>query len=151
MSYSYSAEVTQDAESHPTLGAEYFEARDVANRFLSHWQDEHAKQLNDAIMGPVLDMIREKVWDSFRDWLLADTEQNLQGEMRSMVERTVNALIGGENWARVKYIDMPYREGQKVRETLAKLYSDEIKDGRIRDLEAEVKRLEDLLRFRTGY
>ena len=147
---SYSAEITAEAERCPTLGAEYFAAREAVERFLSHWQEEHAEQLAEAIVKPVLDAVQEKVWDAFRDFLLSDTEQNVEGEMRRMVENSVRALIGGEKWASLKYIEYPYREGQKVRETLAKLYSDEIKDGRIRDLEAEVKRLNETIRFREG-
>jgi|UniRef100_A0A6H1ZB27 hypothetical protein len=150
MTVSYSAEITTEAQAYPTLGAEYFAAREVAERFLQHWQEEHAEQMAEAIVKPVLDAVQEKVWDAFRDFLLADAEQNLQSEMRRMVENSVRALIGGEKWANVKYIEYPHGEGKKVRETLAKLYSDEIKDGRIRDLEAEVKRLNETLRFRDG-
>ena len=147
---SYSAEITADAERCPTLGAEYFAAREAAERFLKHWQEEHAEQLAEAIVKPVLDAVQERVWDAFRDFLLSDTEQNVEGEMRRMVENSVRALIGGEKWSSQKYIEYPHREGQKVRETLAKLYSDEIKDGRIRDLESEVKRLNETIRFREG-
>lgn len=34
----YSAEITEQANSHPSLGAEYFAAREAAERFLAHWQ-----------------------------------------------------------------------------------------------------------------
>lgn len=145
----YSAETTQQAEAHPTLGAEYFEARDAAEQFLEHWQEEHAAKVAEEVIKPMLDTIHERVNDAFRDFLLADAEQNLQGTMRDMVEKSVRALLGGEKWANVKYIEYPYREGQKVREALAKLHSDPIKDGRIADLEAEVARLEEQLRWHT--
>lgn len=98
-------------------------------------------------MKPVLDAVQEKVWDAFRDWLLSDTEMNAQTEMKRMVEDSVMALIGGEKWANRKYISPEGYRTDKVRETLAKLYSDEIKDGRIRDLEIEVERLTERLRF----
>lgn len=143
----YSAEITAQAEEHQTLGAEYFAAREVAEGFLKHWQEEHAEQLAEAIMKPVLDAVQERVWDAFRYYLLSDTEINAAGAMRDMVESSVRALIGGEKWANVKYIEWPYREGQKARETLAKLHSDPIKDGRIADLEKEVARLEEQLRW----
>lgn len=143
----YSDQTTEQANEHPTLGAEYFAARDAAEGFLAHWQEEHAEKLAVEIVKPLLDTIQERVNDAFRDYLLSDAEQNLQGTMRDMVESSVRALIGGEKWANVKYIEFPYREGQKVRETLAKLYSDEIKDGRIADLEKEVERLTKDLRW----
>lgn len=143
----YSAEITEQADKHPSLGAEYFAAREAAERFLEHWQEDHAAQLAEAIMKPVLDAVQEKVWDAFRDHLLSDSEYNAHLTMSRMVEDSVRALIGGERWANVKYIEYPYREGEKVRETLAKLYSDEIKDGRIADLEKEVARLQESLRY----
>lgn len=147
MTTEYSAEVTAEANKHPQLGAEYFDAREAAERFLAHWQTEHAEELASAIVKPVLDIVQEKVWDAFRDFLLMDTEQNIQGYMRDMVERSVMALIGGEKWANVKYISPEGYRTEKVRETLAKLYSDEIKDGRIADLEKQVARLEEDLRW----
>lgn len=143
----YSAEVTKQANEMPALGGEYFEAREVAERFMAHWAEEHAEQFAEAIIKPVLDQVQDKVWDAFREFLMSDTEQNIQTEMRRMVESTVGALIGGDKWANVKYLQSPYGDGQKVRATLAKLHSDDIKDGRIADLEAEVERLKKDLEF----
>jgi hypothetical protein len=116
---------------------------------LAHWQQEHAERLSAEIIKPLVDTIQERVNDAFRDYLLSDAEQNLQDTMRRMVESSVRALIGGEKWANIKYIEFPYREGQKVRETLAKLYSDQIKDGRIADLEKEVEQLTKSLEYRS--
>lgn len=146
----YSDEIMAEATQYGTLGPEYFAAGEAAKRFLAHWREEHAEQLAEAIMKPVLDAVTEKVWDAFRDYLLADAELNAAGAMRDMVERSVRALIGGEKWANVKYIEYPHREGQKVREALAKLYSDEIKDGRIADLEKEVASLKESLMIARG-
>jgi len=143
----YSDEITEQANAHPSLGAEYFAAREHAERFLAHWKEEHAEQLAEAIMKPVLDVIQDRVWDAFQNWLLTDSVYNAQSAMSRMVESSVRALIGGEKWANVKYISPEGYRTEKVRETLAKLYSDEIKDGRIADLEKEVARLQDSLRF----
>jgi hypothetical protein len=143
----YTEEQHAEAEAYPTLGAEYFVARDAAVAFLAHWQEEHAAKLAAEIIKPLLDTIHERVNDAFRDHLLSDAEQNIQGAMRDMVERTVNALIGGKTWANVKYLQTPYGDGKAIRETLAKLHSDPIKDGRIADLEAEVARLAKDLEF----
>jgi hypothetical protein len=144
---SYSAEITKDADAYPHLGAEYFAAREAAERFLKHWQEEHAEHLAEAIMKPVLDAVHDKVWDAFRDHLLSDAELNVAGTMRDMVESSVHALIGGEKWANVKYIAPEGYRTEKVRETLARLYSDQIKDGRIADLEKEVERLREQVRW----
>lgn len=145
----YSEQHTADAEAHPTLGAEYFAARDAAEQFLAHWQMEHAAKVAEEVIKPILDTIHERVNDAFREHLLSDAEQNLHGTMRRMVEDTVTALIGGHKWANQKYLETPYSDGQKIRETLAKLHSDPIKDGRIADLEKEAERLNEQLRWHT--
>jgi hypothetical protein len=151
MTTGYSAEITQEADAYPVLGAEYFAAREASERFMAHWKEEHAEKFADEIMKPVMDLVTDRVWDAFRDHLLSDTQQNLQSEMTRMVEKSVIALLGGDKWANVKYIEAPYRDGEKVREALAKLYADPIKDGRIADLEKEVERLKESLRLRERY
>ncbi|WP_342641327.1 hypothetical protein [Rhodoligotrophos ferricapiens] len=135
---------------HPLLGGEYFAAREAAARFLAHRQEEHAEHLAEEITKPVLDTVKERVWDVFRDWLLSDTEYNVQMTMARMVEDSVKALIGGDKWANVKYISPEGYRTEKVRETLAKLYTDEIKDRRIADLEKEVDHLKQSLRWARG-
>ena len=147
MSDVYTDEITAEADKYPNLGAEYFAAREAAERFMAHWTEQHAEQFAEAIIKPVMDQVTEKVWDTFRDFLMSDTEQNIQTEMYRMVEASVRALIGGEKWANVKYISPEGYQTDKVRETLAKLYSDQIKDGRIADLEAEVTRLKQSLEW----
>jgi len=137
-------------EEHAVLGAEYKAAQQASERFLKHWQEEHAEQLAEAIITPVLNSAKEQVWDAFRDWLLMDAEYNAASTMRSMVEDSVRALIGGREWANVKYIKPGAYGSEEVRKTLAKMYSDEIKDARIADLEKEVARLEESLRFARG-
>ena len=147
MSDGYTDEITAEANAYPKLGAEYFAAREVAERFMAHWTEQHAEQFAEAIVKPVIDQVTEKVWDAFRDYLMSDTEQNIHTEMQRMVENSVLALIGGQKWANVKYISPEGYQTEKVRETLAKLYSDQIKDGRIADLEAEVTRLKQSLEW----
>lgn len=147
----YSDEITSEAEKYPRLGAEYFAAKEATERFLAQWNESHAQIVAEEVIKPILDTIQERVNDAFRDFLLSDAEQNVQGTMRNMVESSVRALLGGEQWASQKYIEYPYSEGQKVREALAKLHSDPIKDGRIADLEKEVDRLTDSLKRRESY
>lgn len=145
----YSAEITAEAEKHPNLGGEYFAAHAASERFMATWKEEHAEKFADDIMKPVMDMVMSRVWDAFREFMMADAEQNVADEMRRMVESSVKALIGGDRWANVKYISPEGYGTDKVRATLAKLYSDEIKDGRIADLEREVERLsKDLAWYR---
>lgn len=135
----YTEDELAKADAHETLGAEYFAAQSAAERFLKHWQEEHATTLAEAIITPILDQVKEKVWDAFRDWLLSDTEYNAAGVMRDMVDKSVSALIGGKNYAYVKYISPAGYRADEVRKTLATLYADEIKDARIADLEKQLE------------
>lgn len=145
----YTAEELAKADSYENLGAEYFAAQAAAERFLKHWQSEHAEKLAEAIIKPILDEVKGQVWDAFRDFLLSDTEYNVASEMRAMVEKSVTALIGGKSYAYVKYISPAGYESGHVRETLAKLYADEIKDARIADLEKQLEQAkEDVEWFR---
>lgn len=144
----FTEEMHKFAEDAPTLGAEYKAADEAAERFLAHWKEEHAERLAEEIMKPVLDAVKDRVWDAFRDWLLIDAQYNAANVMDRMVEDSVRALIGGRQWANVKYIKPGAYRSDEVRATLAKMYADEIKDARIADLEAEVSRLQETLRFR---
>ena len=150
MSEIFTADDIAEAEAHPPLGAEYFAARRFMDRFMSGWQDEHLKPLADEISKEVTDRIREKVWDDFRDYLLMDTETNAQGAIRDMVHRTVEALLSGEKWAMERYPLANNYGAQKVRAAIAEHVGDEIAVRRITELEAEVKRLEERLSYRSG-
>lgn len=143
----YSDDTNEEAENFPILGSEYIEARKLAEGFLSKWKEDDAEILAKEIVKPVLDVIMDRVWDAFRDHILSDTEDNVASHMRDMVEKSVNALIGGRKWANIKYIQSPFGDGIEVRKTLAMLYSDEIKDGRIADLEREVSELRKRLEW----
>ena len=146
----FTAEDFAQADGYPTLGPEYFAARRVMERFMAGWQEEHLKPLADAICKEVTDRIREKVWDDFRDYLLMDTETNAQGAIRDMVHRTVEALLSGEKWAMERYPLANNYGAQKVRAAIAEHVGDEIAVRRITELEAEVKRLEERLSYRSG-
>jgi len=128
----------KEAESHPILGPEYFASRRFMERFMAGWENEHLQPLADTITSTVSEMIREKVWDDFRDWLLIDTETNAHGAMRDMVRRSVQALLSGEEWALKLYPLASDYQTEKVRAEIAKLIPDEIAKARIADLEKEL-------------
>lgn len=150
MSDIFTADDIEEAGNHPSLGAEYFAARRVMERFMAGWQEEHLKPLADAICKEVTDRIREKVWDDFRDYLLIDTEYNAQGVIRDMVNGTVKALLTGEEWALRRYPLAAEYDAAKVRVAIAEHVGNEVAALRIAALEAEVKRLEERLSYRSG-
>lgn len=140
----YTEDEIASGNEHPTLGPEYFAARNAVERYTKHFQEEHLKPLAEEIGKAV----QEKVWDDFRDWLLADTESNLQSSMRHMVEATVNQLLGGHKRQLDRYVLTDYGDGEKIREAIAKLIPDEVAAKRIEDLEKENARLRESLRWR---
>ena len=146
----FTAEDFAQADGYPTLGPEYFAARRVMERFMAGWQEEHLKPLADAICKEVTDRIREKVWDDFRDYLLTDTEYNAQGVIRDMVHGSVKALLTGEEWALRRYPLAAEYDAAEVRAAICQHVGDEVAALRIAALEAEVKRLEERLAYRSG-
>ena len=142
----YSAQHMAEAES-TGLAPEYFAARDAAAEFLKHWKQEHAEQVCGPIVKHVTDEITEKVWDAFRDWFVDDGEGNVRIKINEMVESTVNALLGGEQWAIDKYLTGSGWHCEQTRKTLAALHSDAIKDARIADLERQLELEREIRRF----
>ena len=113
---------------------------------MAKFSDEQFKPLIDAFT----DQFRDKLWDSVKDCMLSDVEMNMQIEVCGMVEGTIRALLTGEEWAMKRYPFCDYRDGNKIRAKIAEHVGDEIAKRRIADLEKEVKRLEESLRFARG-
>lgn len=120
------------------LGPAYFDARRVCENFMSKFENEQFKPLVDKLA----DQINERLWEDLQSSLLMDTEINLQGEIYRMVDNCVEALLSGQEWAIKKYVLGQYNQ-EKLREAVAKHITVELQDARIKDLEAELKRVKD--------
>lgn len=132
----------------PELGAHYFSARRFADGLL--------KNVEPDVMKPVIDKIAEQlieaVWDATKNWLLTDTEANVQGHIWEMVDRIVSAILGGEEWA-VKTFALGNRYNTaKIREALVRQFPDELRtvlvaerDKQIAELKKEIARLNALV------
>jgi len=134
-------------DAHHTLGPEYSAARSFMERFAESFRDEHLQPMADEIVKVVTDKIRERVWDDFRDFLIADTEQNAAGAIRSMVNDTVKALLSGEPWAMQRYPLAARYDAEKVRTAIAAHIPDELAKARISDLEKQVSDLTQSLEW----
>ena len=130
----------EEAAKHPTLGPAYFEARAIVEKQMAKFEAEQFEPLVEKFTNA----FREKLWDDVKDYLLGDTEMNLQSHIYHMVDSCVHAIMGGERWAIERYALQKY-DAQKAREAIAKLIPAELQDARIADLEAEVKRLRESL------
>jgi hypothetical protein len=87
------------------------------------------------------------VYEYAEDWMRDDMENNLRLYMSDMVERTVKALLTGEEWAMRQYPLSQYHDGEKIREAVAKHGGDVLLMARIADLEKEVARLTESLKW----
>jgi hypothetical protein len=146
MATAFTADDIEQGEQYPSLSPEYFAARRVAEAVMTKFEPEHFKPLIDAFA----DQFRDKLWDDVRDYLINDTEQNIHTQICHMVEGTVRALLTGEQWAMNRYPFCDYRDGPKIRAAIAEHSCDEVAKRRIADLEKEVDRLTDSLRYARG-
>ena len=132
-----------DIEVGPVLGPEYRASHRLAEAMMEKFQTEHLKPLVDKIA----DEFREKLWSDVVDWLLVDTEQNVAGAVRHMVEQTVQALLTGRQWAMDRYPYADYSKGEEIREAVAKHGGDTLLARRVADLEAEIETQRQTIEF----
>jgi hypothetical protein len=125
-----------DGQFSSSLGPEYFASTRLAEAMTAKFDAEHLKPL----VTKVADEFRDKLWGDVVDYLLADTEQNVAGAVRHMVEQTVEALLTGKEWAMQRYPYADYRKGEEIRAAVAKHGADTLLSRRIADLEAEIAR-----------
>lgn len=137
------------AEDCPILGPEYKAARSFLDRFTASWQEEHLKPLADSITKQVADQIKDKLWDDMREYLIYDTESNVQGAICQMVNDTIKALLSGDKWAMERYPLAARYDADKIRAAIAKHIPDELAKARIADLEAEISNLKQSLAWHT--
>jgi hypothetical protein len=140
----FTKEELEFGSQYEALGPEYLGASKAAEEFMAKFEAEQFKPLVDKF----IDEFRDRLWSDVNDFLIADTESNLHSAVRRMVEGTVQALLTGEEWAMQRYPYCDYRDGPKIRERIAGHSGDEIARQRIIDLEREVARQRELLRYR---
>lgn len=128
----------------PTLEPEYTRAHAFAEKLMREFEPEHFKPL----IKRLTDAFSEALWDMLRDSLIDDTSRNVAGHIQDRIESSIEALLGGKEWAIKKYVLEGYSR-EPIREAIAKAVPRELQDLRIADLEAEVKRLKESLEFHT--
>lgn len=131
----------EDIAIGPVLGPEYRASQRFAEGVMADFQEEHLQP----IIKMVADQVQDKLWDVARDWLLQDTETNVQGAVRDMVNQTVDALLTGKEWAMQRYPYADYSRGEEIRKAVAQHGGDELLMRRIADLEAEVAKQKETI------
>jgi len=131
-----------EGEKAPVLGPHYFDSRRVAQNFMKKFEAEQFKPMIDKFASD----LQDKLWGDIQNYLMSDTEANLQGEMWRMVDNSVKALLTGEGWALKRYaLSERYNDGEKIRKAVAFHIPKELQDARIADLETENERLKKAL------
>ena len=133
----------EDIALGPVLGPEYRASQRFAEGVMKDFQDEHLQPL----MKIIADEVQDKLWDVARDRLLQDTETNVHGAVRDMVEQTINALLTGKEWAMQRYPYADYSKGEEIRKAVAVHGGDELLMRRIADLETEVAKKEETIQW----
>ena len=127
----------------PTLGPAYFAARRIAEVLMQGVEAEPLK----LVAQKVTDSISTAVYEYIENQMRGDLELNLQGHIRDMVERTVRALLTGEEWAMRQYPLSQYHDGEASRAAVAKHGAEPLLMMRVAELEATVARLSESLKW----
>ena len=128
-----------------------FPSHDPARKVSKELIDKYGEQDMKQVAQKAADDLYSRLLESFEQHLLSDTENNIQGHITRMVDNTVTALLGGNQWAIDKYVMGQYN-CEQVRKAIAALVPKELQDKRIEDLENENKRLVSALQmYRDRY
>lgn len=135
------------AEGYPTLGPQYFAARRVVEAAMAAFTEDHAKDIAKGVHKVLMDEVYVKFQEVLEDGILQDAEMNLQDTIRHMVERTVLALLSGEEWALEMYPLAKAYDREKIIKAIAAHVPGEVMQSRIATLEKECTDLRQSLDF----
>lgn len=121
----------QLCEDGTIIEPEYTRSHVIAERIMARFEAEQFKPL----IKKIEDMVSEHLWDMVRDSMLDDATHNIAGEIRHRIEATVEAMLGGKQWAIDKYVLSERYQYDDIRKQLAALIPDQLQDARIKDLE----------------
>ena len=141
----FSEEDMKEAAKFPTLGPAYFASRKTVEKFMEGFDVAMFKPLIDELVSKIQDELNT----AFFERLLSDTEHNLHGAMWRHADSMVKHVLAGDKWAIEKYALGDRYGCEAVRASLAKAIPAELQDARIADLEAELKRLKEEVRYKT--
>lgn len=143
MSDVFTDEDLQKAETAPTLGPAYFAARRMVEAIMAGTEAAPFA----TVAKKCIDEIQTAVYQYAADYLRDDMESNLQHYVRDMLERTVQALLTGEPWAMRQYPMSQFHDGEAIRKAVAQHGGEPLLMARIADLEKEVARLTESLKW----
>jgi len=137
-----SDDIKTASNMHP-LGPHYFSARRFA--------EEVMKDVEATFFEPALKKFSDELYtamlDKTNDWLASDAEVNVQGHIWRTVDEIVKGILSGEKWIVDRYVIGSKYECGSIRTTLATHVPKRLQDARIADLEEEISRLNETIKF----
>jgi hypothetical protein len=139
----FSEDHMKKAEDSPSLGPAYFSGREFAERLMS---TATGKEL-DGIAQDLSSKIYATLQSALQDHLINDTESSIQSHIWGSVDEMVRYLLAGEEWAIKRYVLNERYNAEKIRAAIARHIPDDVRNARIADLEAQVEKLRNDLKF----
>ena len=133
----------EDRAMSPALGPEYRASHRLAEAMFDKFNAEHLRPL----VEKAADEFRDKLWDDVRDWCLQDSELNVAGAVREMVEQTITALLTGKEWAMQRYPYADYSKGEEIRKAVCAHGAETLLGQRVADLEAELAKAQQTITY----
>ena len=133
-----------------SLGPMYDTARRITDVVISSLQEKQFKRIVEEASKSIADQINERVENSL--WL--DLDHNLHGRFWSGVERVINGIICGEEWALEAYVgpNSPMAYRASVLEAIAKHIPEQIEAMQIDLLKKDLEQANRLLdTYRNRY
>lgn len=139
----FTAEDLEKAAHHETLGPAYFASRRVAETLMLGAESDPLK----SVVKKCTEEIKQAAYAYIEAHILSDLECNLQHHIQCMTERSVQALLTGEEWAMRQYPFAKYHDGEAVRAAVAKHGGEPLLLARIADLEKRIDELKQQLEW----
>lgn len=141
------SELEAAAAGYDVLGVNYFAARDIATRVM----DRFAADMFKPLVEKFAKEFQDELWGAITGWLIEDTQSNLQTEINTRIERTIEALLTGNRHYINQFVLPAYSsQGEAIRAAVAKAIPADLQLRRIKDLEEQVESLTRSLEFKLG-
>ena len=129
------------------LGEPYERASKKAAEMLEGFEPE----MFSSIIDDAVKEFQNKLWDSVKDWLIDDTENNVQSHIWQTAERTIEAILGGNEWAIKRYVMGSNIAHEEIREALAEKLAPELIPARMADQQSKIEELRKSLEHARRY
>lgn len=130
----FEASDIDEAKEWPALGPAYFAAKRKAAAVVEHIEAEDFEPM----LKKAAEAFYEKLLDDAQTYLLSNAEDNVGSHIRRGVDESVQALLGGNQWAIDRYVLGDRHDAKAIRAALAALIPAELQNARLVDAEAEI-------------